>query len=112
MRSFVALLGLLLSVSQPILAAPDDDRDADRAKAELKAQIGETDADTGPAFHFHGKNFANKKAFIDSGARCSTRHVTDYEQKLQDELHVRYKASRVLSGQSAYRAIGSISIPV
>lgn len=112
MRSFVTLLGLLFFLSQPTLAAPDDERDADRAKAEVKAQIGETDVDTGPAFHFHGKNFANKKAFIDSGARCSTRHVTDYEQKLQDELHVRYKSSRLLSGQSAYRDIGSISIPV
>ena len=26
-------------------------------------------------FTFNGKTFANQKAFIDSGSRCSTRHV-------------------------------------
>ena len=50
-------------------------------------QIGETDPDYGPAFNWRGKLFANKKAFIDSGARCSTRHVTDFEQYLHDLSH-------------------------
>jgi len=62
-------------------AAPafaDEEEDA-RARADVRAQIGETDPDYGPAFHWRGKVFANKKEFIDSGARCSTRHVTDFE---------------------------------
>ena len=102
----------LFCVAGSALAAPDHDQDEDRVKAELKAQIGETDVDHGPAFHFHGKTYPNKKAFIDSGARCSTRHVTDYEQRLHDEDATRYRNERLLSGLAATRGTGSVLIPV
>lgn len=74
-----AALLAVLSIGVAPLAASAQDRDPDRVKAEIKAQIGETDADNGPSFVFRGRGYANQKTFIDSGARCSTRHVTDFE---------------------------------
>ena len=85
---------------------------ADRA-AELKAQIGETDADTGPAFLFGGTLFPNKKAFIDSGARCSTRHVTDFEHQMHDLRHEQWLASRAAEGSLVLaRPVASVPVPV
>lgn len=77
--------------------------------AELKAQIGETDPDYSGAFHFHGKTYTNKKEFIDSGARCSTRHVSDAEKAQHDKMLADFRQA---NPGSADRAIGSVSIPV
>lgn len=97
--------------SSAVLA--QEERDADRARAELKAQIGETDADRGPAFLFEGRAYPNKKAFIDSGARCSTRHVSDFEQRLNEMAHVSWRNERFAGGQVvAERAAGSVAVPV
>ncbi len=79
----------------------------------LKAQIGETDADTGPTFVFRGRSFANQKAFIDSGARCSTRHVTDFEQRMLEVSLQQWMDERAAAGQPVQeRPIGSVTIPV
>jgi len=84
-----------------------------RTAEDIRAQIGETDADTGPAFSFAGTLFANKKAFIDSGARCSTRHVTDFEQQLADLTHASWKSARADAGQPVTaRPVGSVNVPV
>jgi hypothetical protein len=108
-----ALFGAALLAHAAAAPAADDERDAFRAAAEVKAQIGETDADNGPAFSFAGKVFANKKAFIDSGARCSTRHVTDFEQQLADLTHASWKSARAAAGQPvALRPVGSVNVPV
>ncbi|MGB8338956.1 MAG: zinc metalloprotease [Burkholderiales bacterium] len=77
--------------------------------ADLRAQIGETDPDYSGAFHFHGKSYANKKEFIDSGARCSTRHVSDAEKAQHDNMLASFKTA---NPGSADRAIGSVGIPV
>ena len=117
MRWLATITGLALAAGSA-WAAPEntkeraDGRDPDRVKAELKAQIGETDPDYGPAFRFNGVAFANQKAFIDSGARCSTRHVTDDEKRAEDQVVVRYRTQRILSGLSPLRATGSVTIPV
>ncbi len=78
-------------------------------QTDLRAQIGVTDPDYSGAFHFHGKSYANKKEFIDSGARCSTRHVSDAEKVQHDKMLADF---RVANPQAAARAIGSTSIPV
>ncbi len=45
-------------------------------------------------FDFNGKTWRDKKAFIDSGARCATRHVDDIEgRKVHDSLK-RFQARR------------------
>ncbi len=106
----VALASLTLLAASPAYA--DEEEDA-RARAEVRAQIGETDPDYGPAFNWRGKLFANKKAFIDSGARCSTRHVTDFEQYLHDLSHERWKLERASTGRSvAGRLPGSVQVPI
>lgn len=83
------------------------------AQAELKAQIGDTDAARGGAFHFGGRVYASQKAFIDSGARCSTRHVTELEQKLVELQHQSWKSQQFERGMPVQeRAPGSVSVPV
>jgi len=104
----VALASLFTTF--PVLA--DEEEDA-RARADIRAQIGETDPDYGPAFNWRGKLFPNKKAFVDSGARCSTRHVTDFEQYLHDLSHETWKLERTSLGRSvAARLPGTVEVPV
>jgi hypothetical protein len=91
-------------------AAPayaDEEEDA-RARADIRSQIGATDPDYGPSFNWRGRLFQNQKTFIDSGARCSTRHVTDFEQHLHDLSHETWKLeariARAAASQSERRA--------
>lgn len=94
----------LLCAAAPALSA---------SAADIKAQIGETDADFGPKFTFRGKTFANQKAFIDSGARCSTRHVPDFEQRMLDASLDQWVAERAAAGKPVQdRPIGSVNVPV
>ncbi len=117
---FIGLLALGTAfASLPTWAheADDDAHDAARKRAEVKAQIGETDKDYGPEFNFNGVKHANQKAFLDSGARCSTRHVTDWEKRLHDaamDQHLsKVGAQRATSGAlSNARTAGSVNIPV
>jgi hypothetical protein len=110
-RTAACLAAFSLSLSP--LWAQASDRGSDRVKAEVKAQIGETDADTGPAFEFRGRSYETKKAFIDSGARCSTRHVTDFEQMVHDMSQQSWRAERASQGQHVGdRAVGSVTVPV
>ncbi len=64
-------------------------------------------------FHFNGKTFASQKAFVDSGARCSTRTLTDLEQRLFDAEHSGWLAQRSSAGRPvAARPNGSVNVPV
>jgi len=114
-HKFAALAAALASMTLLAAAVPalaDEEEDA-RARADVRAQIGETDPDYGPAFNWRGKLFTNKKEFIDSGARCSTRHVTDFEQSLHDLSHDTWKLERASMGRSvAERATGSVAVPI
>ncbi len=103
-----ALAGIaLLACSLTVTAAEAP------SAADIRAQIGETDADTGPAFSFAGKSFPSQKAFIDSGARCSTRHVTDFEQRLHDLNHISWMSERAAQGAAVeLRPAGSVAVPV
>jgi hypothetical protein len=107
------LSALLIAVG--VLSASLAARAADEGQASstVRAQIGETDADFGPRFTFRGKVFANQKAFIDSGARCSTRHVTEEEQAAHDQAHLAWRSAQSALGQSvAARPVGSVAVPV
>ena len=105
-----AFAGMTLLGATPAFA--DEEEDA-RARADVRAQTGETDPDHGPSFNWRGKLFPNKKAFVDSGARCSTRHVTDFEQVLHDMTHETWKLERASRGQTvAARGPSSVNIPV
>jgi hypothetical protein len=110
----VAIAAAALISALPVLASqPDDDVDADRRAAESKAQIGETDKDHGGPFHFHGRTWPDRKAFIDEGNRCSTRHVTEYERTLFDTEHGNFTKERTAAGNPlAVRGMGSVPIRV
>lgn len=45
-------------------------------------------------FHFNDKTWRDKKAFIDSGARCATRHVDDIEARDVHDSLKRFNAER------------------
>ena len=114
-HKFAALAAALASITLLAAAVPAvaDEEEEARARADVKAQIGETDPDYGPAFNWRGKLFANKKEFIDSGARCSTRHVTDFEQHLHELSHENWKLERASMGRSvAARPSHSVNVPV
>ncbi len=105
-----ALASMTLLATSPAYA--DQEEDA-RAQRDVRSQIGETDPDYGPAFNWRGKLFANKKEFIDSGARCSTRLVTDFEQYLHNLSHENWKMERASTGRGvAERPVGSVNVPV
>jgi hypothetical protein len=116
MRSHV-LLGAVLTAAalfaiSPVAAAPPDDGDESRA-AELKAQIGETDADSRGAFHFHGKVWPSQKAFIDAGNRCAAPYVSEYERAVRDLEHGRFLNARAAAGNPVtLRSAGSVTVPV
>lgn len=55
-------------------------------------------------FHLNGHSWKNKQSFIQSGARCGTRHV--------DEIEAREVDAAVARLASAARTAGSVEIPV
>lgn len=113
LSSFTAALAGLALLGASYTARADNEQDPDRARAEIKAQIGETADDFGPAFTFAGKLYPNKKAFVDSGARCSTRHVADFEQRMLDLSSQQWMQSRASLGRAvSARAPGSVTVPV
>src|SRR4030095_7511107 len=117
MQSFVLRCAVLIATSigtaSALAAPPEQDVDAESRAAEIKAQIGETDRDHGGPFFFHGRVWSNKKAFIDEGNRCSTRHVTEYERALNETEHGHFLKARADAGSPiATRAAGSVVIPV
>lgn len=67
-------------------------------QSDHRSHIGETDADYGPAFTFAGRTYGNQKAFIDSGARCSTRNVSDFEQRILEMKERQWPAEREAAG--------------
>ncbi len=69
----------------------------------------------------NGHSWANKQAFIDSGARCTTPPVGELRAALVDRSLSQYLASRSGSGSTSgasseaivgYRTSGSVTIPV
>jgi Pregnancy-associated plasma protein-A len=57
--------------------------------------------------------FSSQKAFVESGARCSTRDMSDLEQRLHEAAHGQWLAERRASGQAfAARPNGSVNVPV
>lgn len=59
-------------------------------------------------FTLNGHNWVNKQAFIDSGARCSTRHVDDIEADEILRAVGRHVNERAPSGASVASATGGV----
>jgi hypothetical protein len=65
-----------------------------------------------PAFQFLGRNWISKKAFIDSGARCGTRHIDEIEMDDLDQALRQFQQLRSLRMEPLLRATGSVIVPV
>jgi hypothetical protein len=100
-------LGLALVLARPTFvnnAHAQDVSDGDRAI--------QTDGDDVP-FQFNDVTWSSKKAFIESGGRCSTRTVTsDEAAQVESALRQFKEGQRNLYGAELQRAPGSVLIRV
>jgi hypothetical protein len=69
------------------------------------------DEDSAP-FELNGREWRNKKAFIDSGARCATLPVDAIEAAQIDAANSRFLETRRGKGEEADRAGGSVTVNV
>lgn len=60
-----------------------------------------------PSFKFNGKHWADKQAFIDSGSRCSTRHLSDFEERDIDNRLLQFLESRKAAAAQRSSSTGS-----
>jgi hypothetical protein len=106
-----ALLAGLFSLALSLAASPT--LAADTSAKSSRAAVSLTEVDTGPAFTFRGQVFENKKAFIDSGARCATPNLSEQRLLLDAMAQRSWAAQRAQAGLSmAARPAGSVVIPV
>jgi hypothetical protein len=106
-----ALLAGLFSLALGLAASPALAADLQTQSSSTKAPQAEFDAS--PAFTFQGQVFANKQAFIDSGARCATPNLSPQRLLLDAMAERSFAAQRSLAGQPmATRPPGSVVIPV
>jgi hypothetical protein len=67
----------------------------------------------GGQFRIGNTIYASQKAFVESGARCSTREMSDLEHRLHEAAHGQWLAERRAAGQAfAARPNGSVNVPV
>jgi hypothetical protein len=66
----------------------------------------------GVPFVLNGREWRNKQAFIDSGARCATLPVDDIEAAQIDAANARFLNERRSKGDEAERAGGSVTVNV
>jgi pregnancy-associated plasma protein-A len=64
----------------------------------------------GPPFKLNGKEWKDKQAFIDSGARCSTRHVDDIEREYIDNQVADFVKRRAAGDPTASRTGGVVNV--
>lgn len=97
LRRALAAAALLALPAAPALAHGDD------AQADLAAV----------PFTFNGHTWASQQAYVDSGARCSTREVSAFEQSLIDADHASWRNERAARGERVgARAPGSVTVAV
>lgn len=70
------------------------------------------DIDDNVPFVLNGREWRNKKAFIESGARCSTPIVDDIETAAVDAANARFMESRRSKGEETERPGGSVTVNV
>jgi len=114
LRHFLAAAsaGLCLAVALVSAQAAGPAREGSRSAAELAAQNGKLDADTGPAFTLNGVTFANQRAFIESGARCGSRYYSAFDRARSETRTQAWLSERLAQGGPTARPIGSVTVPV
>ncbi len=86
------LVRLALVLSLVAFAWPGAVEAQDREAGPQRARIHAAELEEAP-FTFQGIEWQSQRAFIESGARCSTRHVDEEEQ-----LEIELEAAMLLSG--------------
>ncbi len=75
--------------------------------------LTQLDSDTGPTFSFAGKQYANQRAYIESGARCGTRELSGADMARNAAASRAFAAQRALMGLAdAERPPASVVVPV
>lgn len=59
-------------------------------------------------FVFNGQAFADQKAYIDSGARCSTKHPSQFEMLLEAAKEQSFAAEQAALGRDVYAQAGGV----
>ncbi len=62
----------------------------------------------GPVVTIAGHSWSSQQAFMDSGARCATRAVPDFEQRLLEMKERQWLAEREAKGQPLASAMGGV----
>jgi len=118
----LVLMGLALVSPRLSLVNPSHAqgaKKADGAKIDPATPTDEEEGEDDIPFQFNGRTWRNKKAFIDSGARCAAKHPDEIKaRRLQDEQD-KFKASRdgakaqgnSQDGAEALR-VGTVTVPV
>lgn len=76
------------------------------------AAFGQGQSDDHRPFILNGQSWVNQQAFIESGARCATRHIDDIERAEIDAFLARVAANRATSGFAATATGGVIKVYV
>lgn len=77
----------------------------------LLALGGATAAWGAPPFAIEGKEWKSQQAFVESGARCATRHVDEFERAVVDRKLERFLARQGSGGGNAKPGGGGGSTP-
>src|SRR5262245_1430792 len=67
----------------------------------LLTAAGATPASADPPFTLNGKNWKSQRAFVESGARCATRHVDEFERTVIDRKLAHFLARQGKGGGKA-----------
>ena len=111
-RKLVALAALLALGLALVLARNTPINNARAQNAPDTNKATQSDGSDDAPFRFNGKTWRDKQAFIDSGARCSTKHPDAiHAREIEDSLQ-RFKASRSAGAKRADAAAAVITIPV
>lgn len=108
-RNSIVLLAIVAVTLALVLTRPAPFADARAQSGRDAAKSAQEDKSDDIPFNFNGKTWRNKRAFIESGARCATRRPDEIETaEVQADLE-RFKAARQ---RSAPLVAGSVTIPV
>jgi hypothetical protein len=106
--ALVALALTLVVTRSTHNAQAQDGKQMGTDRASGQNDLQQSDEGT---FELNGIEWRSKKAFVDSGARCSTKHVDELEASEIDKALERFQKERGGNGE-AERAGGSVTVSV
>lgn len=108
-RKFIVVLALSVFVVALALMPPVPSNNAHAQDARGNMAGAQKDASSDVPFQLSGKTWRDKEAFIESGARCATKHPDEIKSAEVQAALERFKANRQ---NAAPLVAGSVTIPV